>query len=74
LTNPSPRAAAALFGRALARLDQIQPTALREPIRNMLRAGIELCTISPSLLGRPINHLVDLALVLTTEPEQGPHP
>lgn len=60
----SPRAAAVLFTRALAGIDQIQPVALREPIRDLLAAGIEQCAISASLLGRPVNHLIALATAL----------
>lgn len=60
----SPRAAAVLFTRALAGIDQIQPVALREPVRDMLAAGIEQCAISTSLLGRPVNGLIAVANAL----------
>lgn len=64
---PSPRAASLLFARALRRVDQIQPLALREPIAAMLEAGVERCAISRSLLGQPVNHLLALAEALTAE-------
>lgn len=64
---PTPRAAAVLFTRALTRVDRIQPPELRKPITEMLLAGVEQCTISTSLLGKPVNNLLDLARALTEE-------
>jgi hypothetical protein len=61
----SARAAAVLFARALGNVDQIQPPALRGPVRDMLAAGIERCAISASLLGQPVNHLIALAEALS---------
>ena len=63
----SPRAAGLLFARALQQIDQIQPAALRGPITSMLEAGIELCAMRASLLGQPVNYLLDLARALTGE-------
>ena len=63
----SPRAAALLFARALQRLDRIQPAAARAPIAAMLEAGIEQCATLRTLLGQPVNHLLDLARALTAQ-------
>lgn len=57
----SPRSASSLLSEALAHLDVIQPPALRDPIRNIFRAGIEMCVTSPSLLGLPIQYTIELA-------------
>ena len=57
----SPRSASALLSGALAHLDVIQPPALRGPVRDILRAGIEMCVTSRSLLGKPIQHTIHLA-------------
>jgi len=57
----SPRSASVLLSGALAHLDVIQPPALREPVRDILRAGIELCVGSRSLAGKPIQHTLRLA-------------
>lgn len=57
----SPRSASALMTDALVHLDTVQPPSLQEPVRNILRAGIELCSISRSLLGLPIQYTLDLA-------------
>jgi hypothetical protein len=66
VNTPSPRAAALLFARALRRVDQIQPTAAREPIAHMLEAGVELCATAQTLHGRPIVPVLRLAEALTT--------
>jgi hypothetical protein len=60
-TDHSPRSASVLLSGALAHLDVIQPPALRGPVRDILRAGIELCVGSRSLLGKPIQYTLDLA-------------
>lgn len=57
----SPRSASSLLSGALAHLDVIQPPALREPVRDILRAGIEICVSSRSLLGKPVQHTLNLA-------------
>ena len=59
--NHSPRSASVLLSGALAHLDVIQPPELRGPVRDILRAGIELCVSSRSLIGKPIQHTLDLA-------------
>jgi hypothetical protein len=61
VTDRTPRSAALLLSDALTHLDVIQPPALRDPVRDILRAGIELCASSPSLLGKPIEHTLRLA-------------
>lgn len=61
IADHSPRSASVLLSGALAHLDVIQPPALREPVRDILRAGIELCVGSRSLLGKPIQHTLRLA-------------
>jgi hypothetical protein len=62
----SPRSASVLLSGALAHLDVIQPPALRSPVRDILRAGIELCVGSRSLLGKPIQYTLDLAQAVMT--------
>ncbi|MEU7787676.1 hypothetical protein [Amycolatopsis sp. NPDC049159] len=61
MADHSPRSASMLLSGALAHLDVIQPEALRGPVRDILRAGIELCVGSRSLLGKPIRPALDLA-------------
>ncbi|GAA3223126.1 hypothetical protein [Actinocorallia longicatena] len=63
----TPRSAALLFADALECLDLLEPALAREPIRHMLRAGIEQCASSHSLLGKPVNYLLQLAEVLVDE-------
>lgn len=72
----SPRAAAVLLTRALGRLDALQPPEVREPVRHMLNAAIEMCVISRSLLGKPTVHVIRLAQVIAdieTSGESGEH-
>ncbi len=64
---PSPRQAALLLSRALRQVHRIQPATLRAPVTAMLEAGVEQCTIWESLLGKPVNHLLDLAHALTED-------
>lgn len=67
MNRADPRSAAVLLTRALQRVDHIQPASLRPPIAQMLAAGIELCTVSRSLLGQPVNNLLDLAQALVDD-------
>lgn len=60
-TEHTPRSASMLLSGALAHLDVIQPPDLRGPVRDILRAGIEVCVSSRSLLGKPIRPALDLA-------------
>lgn len=60
----SPRAASVKLSKALTQLDVVHPHSLREPLANILRAGIEICTISGSLLGGAINHALAVAEAL----------
>lgn len=60
----TPRAAALLFARALQRVHRVQPATLRAPITAMLEAGIERCAVSQSLLGQPVNYLLEMAHAL----------
>jgi hypothetical protein len=69
MPDQSPRAASALLSGALAHLDVIQPEALRGPVRDILRAGIEMCVSSRSLLGQPIQYTLDLAKAIMDTPE-----
>jgi len=71
VTDHSTRSAAVLFTRALQRVDQVEPESLRGPIIAMLAAGIELCASSRSLLGKPVNNLIDLAEALTLSTDDG---
>lgn len=57
----TPRSAAVLLSDALGHLDVVEPPSAREPIRNILRSGIEMCAVSRSLLGKPITHTLSLA-------------
>lgn len=61
MTEHTPRSASMLLSGALAHLDVIQPPDLRGPVRDILRAGIEICVGSRSLLGKPILPALDLA-------------
>jgi hypothetical protein len=72
-SNHSPRSASLLLSGALAHLDVIQPAELRGPVRDILRAGIELCVGSRSLLGKPIQHTIELAQAVmnAAEPRDG---
>lgn len=64
MRDHSPRSAAVLLSDALAHIDLIEPFMAREPIRQMFRGAIELCTISRSLLGQPVVLVLDLAQAL----------
>lgn len=64
----TPRSAALLLSDALTHLDRIQPPAAREPIRGMFRAEIERCAMSNSLLGRPVNYVLELAQAIVDTP------
>ena len=71
MSEHTPRSAALVFTDALGHLDLVQPESLREPVRNMLRAGIEQCAVVRSLLGKPIMHTLDLAEALNDAAERG---
>lgn len=64
MSVPSPRAASAILTDALGHLDQVQPPGVREPIRLILRAAIETCVVSPSLIGLPVMGAIELARAL----------
>jgi len=68
MTDYTPRAASSLLSSALARLDVVQPEGLRDPVRDILRAGIEVCVSSRSLLGKPIQYTIDLARAIIDAP------
>lgn len=63
----TPRRAAVLLSDALNCLDKLEPESAREPVRQMFRAGIELCTIKRDLLGEEMNYMLWLAQVLVDE-------
>lgn len=65
--NHTPRSGALLLTDALTHLELLEPAAAREPVRLMFRAGIELCADSRSLLGKPVNYLLELAEALVDE-------
>lgn len=67
----SPRAVAVKLSAALMHLDLVQPHALRGPVADILRAGIELCALSDSLLGKPIMHAVAVAEAITDAAGRG---
>lgn len=60
----TPRRAALVLTDALGHLNLIEPSAVREPVRQMLRAGIELCATTRSLAGKPVMHTLALAEAL----------
>lgn len=60
----TPRSAAALLSNALGHLDLVEPPTAREPIRQMFRATIERCTASDTLLGQPVQYVLELAQAL----------
>jgi hypothetical protein len=70
-TQHTPRSAAMLLTDALAHIDRIQPASAREPVRQMLRAGIETCASSRSLAGKPVQQTLALAQALTSD-DPGP--
>jgi hypothetical protein len=57
----TPSSASRLLSEALAHLDVIQPASLRDPIRAILGAGIEVCVRSRSLSGKPVGEALALA-------------
>lgn len=61
METPSPRAASVLCARALAHVDLVQPSTLREPLRLLLTAAIELCTTRRSLIGDPVTYTLEIA-------------
>lgn len=63
-THHSPRSAAALLSDALAHVHRIEPAGCREPVRQMFRATIEMCAVSSSLLGKRVEHVLQLAQAL----------
>lgn len=71
----SPRAVAVKLSSALVHLDLVQPPELRGSVADILRAGIELCALSDSLLGKPIQHTLAVAKAITdaAQEEQGRH-
>jgi hypothetical protein len=73
MNEHSPRSASSLMSAALAHLDVIEPATLRGPVRDILRAGIEVCVTSRSLLGKPVQFTIDLAqaVVDAVEDEKG---
>lgn len=70
--TPSPRSAALLLSEAIEHLGRVEPPAAREPIRSMFRAAIELCALSSSLLGQPVNYVLDLAQAIVDESKPKP--
>lgn len=63
----TPRSAVVLLTKALQNVNRIEPETLREPIVGMLAAGIELCAVSRSLLGKPVVNLLALAEALADD-------
>lgn len=61
MAEHTPSSAVLLLSDALTHLDCVEPPAAREPIRGMLRAAIEQCAVSKSLLGLPLNYVLELA-------------
>lgn len=64
----TPRSAAVLLTRAVSRLDVVQPATAREPIQNMLAAGIEECVGARNLLGKRLRYLLELAQAIVDTP------
>lgn len=70
-SDHTPRSASALLSDALAHLDLIQPESARGPIRDMFRAGIEVCVTSHSLLGKPLVYTLGLAQAIVDAARRG---
>lgn len=70
----SPRQVAVLLSNALAHVDRVQPATVRAPVADILRAGIELCVISPSLIGKDVNHVIALAEAILASADAGQAP
>lgn len=66
----SPRSAVVLLVRALDCVNLIEPATAREPIRSLLRATVELCTVSSSLIGQPVTLPLQLAQALVDAAEE----
>lgn len=71
MPDHTPRSATLLLADALDQLGLIEPSALRDPVRQMLRAGIEQCAVSRSLLGKPLVNVLRLAQALVDEGRRG---
>jgi hypothetical protein len=69
MADPTPRTAALLFSEAIEHIDSLEPPAVRAPIRDMFRAEIERCALSRSLLGQPVNYMLELAEAIVGEPK-----
>jgi hypothetical protein len=67
----TPRSASVLLSEALAHLDVVQPESAREPIRMMFRSALEMCAISPSLLGKPVTYTLHLARAIVDAGQGG---
>lgn len=62
-------AAILLLERAREALDDVEPAALRQPLRWHLAATIELCQRNRSLFGLPVTYALDMARAILDEPE-----
>lgn len=71
MTDHTPHSAAALLSEALSHLDRVEPPGAREPVRQMFRAAIEMCTVSRSLLGLPVVYVLELAQALVDTSGEG---
>jgi hypothetical protein len=60
----TPRSAALLFSEAIEHIGRLEPSAARRPVRDMFRAEIERCALSPSLLGQSGAYVIELAEAL----------
>lgn len=67
----SPRSAVALLSEALSHVDKIEPSAAREPVRQMFRAAIEMYAVSRNVLGQPVVYVLELARALVDAPGKG---
>lgn len=58
----TPRRAVALLTLALRHVDAVvQPPEIRDPVADILRSAVELCTTKVSLLGLSVDHTLELA-------------
>lgn len=53
--------ALALLGEALDRLDVVEPSSLRQPLRWWLSGTAEIIHSRPTLFGLPVNYALELA-------------
>lgn len=64
-----PHDAVVLLTRALDYVDCVEPAAARDPIRDLLRGAVETCSVSHTLVGKPVTFALQIAQALVDEAE-----